>query len=123
MNHKHFPATQYTLKLQTTLLNTPLNHHRCIHSVWLLSFTTHMSSDVSSTNSAHYIQCTLQPCTAMYSYLQPTFSAHCSQLQPSTTIYTAAILSSAHCSYTVQCTLHPVHLWTTKGRCNSPVWY
>ena len=53
---------------------------------------------------------------AMYSYLQPTFSAHCSQLQPSTTIYTAAILSSvlssAHCSYTIQCTLqiyYPVY--------------
>ena len=59
-----------------------------------------------------HLQCTLQPCTAMYSYLQPTFSAHCSQLQPSTTIYTAAILSSAHCSYTIQCTLqlfYPVH--------------
>ena len=62
-------------------------------------------------------QCTLQlyysvHTVAMYSYLQPTFSAHCSQLQPSTTIYTAAILSSAHCSYTIQCTLqlyYPVH--------------
>ena len=52
-----------------------------------------------------HLQCTLQPCTAMYSYLQPTFSAHCSQLQPFTTIYTAAILSSAHCSYTNQCPL------------------
>ena len=60
-----------------------------------------------------HLQCTLQPCTAMYSYLQPTFSAHCSQLQPSTTIYTTAILSSAHCSYTIQCTLqlhHAVHI-------------
>ena len=25
-----------------------------------------------------HLQCTLQPCTAMYSYLQPTFSTHCS---------------------------------------------
>ena len=59
-----------------------------------------------------HLQCTLQPCTAMYSYLQSTYSAHCSQLQPSTTIYTAAILSSAHCSYFIQCTLqlyYPVH--------------
>ena len=75
-------------------------------------------SHQSSAHAVHtlqqplHLQCTLQPCTAMYSYLQPTFSAHCSQLQPSTTIYTAAILSSAHCSYTIQCTLqlyYPVH--------------
>ena len=56
-------------------------------------------------HTAANLQCTLQPCTAMYSYLQPAFSAHCSQLQPSTIIYTAPILSSAHCSYTTQCTL------------------
>ena len=80
-----------------------------------------MTQSVNLPPSAHpvytlqqslHLQCTLQPCTAMYSYLQPTFSAHCSQLQPSTTIYTAAILSSAHCSYSIQCTLqlfYPVH--------------
>ena len=64
-----------------------------------------------------HLQCTLQPCTAMYSYLQPTFSAHCSHLQPSTlqlfhSVHTAAILFSAHCSYTIQCTLqlyYPVY--------------
>ena len=39
------------------------------------------------------------------------FSAHCSHVQPCTAIcsqpsvHTAAILSSAHCSYTIQCTL------------------
>ena len=48
-----------------------------------------------------HLQCTLQPCTAMYSYLQPIFSAHCSQLQPSATTYTAAIPFNAHCSYTI----------------------
>ena len=48
-----------------------------------------------------HLQCTLQPCTAMYSYLQPIFSAPCSQLQPSTTTYTTAIPFSAHCSYTI----------------------
>ena len=76
--------------------------------------TLQPSAACSQPSSAHpvhtlqqplHLQCTLQPCTAMYSYLQPTFSAHCSQLQPSTTIYTAAILPSAHCSYTIQCTL------------------
>ena len=75
---------------------------------------------------------------AMYSYLQPIFSAHCSHVQPCTAIcsqssvhtaancshlqpptlqlfypvHTAAVLSSAHCSYTIQCTLqlyYPVH--------------
>ena len=80
--------------------------------------------------SAANLQCTLQPCTAMYSYLQPIFSAHCSHVQPCTAIcsqpsvhtaancshlepstlqlyylvHTAAIPSSAHCSYTIQCT-------------------
>ena len=90
--------------------------------------TLRPSADYSQTSSAHtaaaitssvhtlqqplHLQCTLQPCTPMYSYLQPIFSAHCSQLQPSTTTYTAAILSSAHYSYTIQCTLqlfYPVH--------------
>ena len=83
--------------------------------------TLQPSAACSHQSSAHpvhtlqqplHLQCTLQPCTAMHSYLHPTFSAHCSQLQPSTTIYTAAILSSAHCSYTIQCTLqlyYPVH--------------
>ena len=69
-----------------------------------------------------HLQCMLQPCTAMYSYLQPTFSVHCSQLQPSTTIYTAAILSSAHCNYTIQCTLqlyHPVHSAATLSGSNT----
>ena len=54
-----------------------------------------------------HLQCTLQPCTAMYSYLQPTFSAHCSQLQLSTTIYTAAIPS------------HPVHTAATPSGSNT----
>ena len=83
------------------------------------------SGACSQTSSAHqvhtlqqplHLQCTLQPCTPMYSYLQPIFSAHCIQLQPSSTIYTAGILSSAHCSYIIQCTLqlyHPVHTAAT----------
>ena len=70
---------------------------------------------IQCTHYSYTIQCTLQPCTAMYSYLQPTFSAHCSQpstLQLFYPVHTAAILSSAHCSYTIQCTLqlfYPVH--------------
>ena len=83
--------------------------------------TLQPSAAYSQTSSAHCshvqlsaanLQCTLQPCTAicsqssvhttaMYSYLQPIFSAHCSQLQPSTTTYTTAIPFSAHCSYTI----------------------
>ena len=63
-----------------------------------------------------HIKCT--HCSSHY-----IFSAHCSHVQPCTAIcsqpsvhtaatYTAAILSSAHCSYTIQCTLqlyYPVH--------------
>ena len=44
-----------------------------------------------------HLQCTLQPCTAICS-------------QPS--VHTAVVLSSAHCSYAIQCTLqlyYPVH--------------
>ena len=71
--------------------------------------TLQPSAAYSQTSSAHpvhilqwplHLQCTLQPCTAMYSYLQPIFSAHCSQLQP-----TAAIYNHLHYSYTIQCTL------------------
>ena len=85
-------------------------------SAHTITFSAHTAAAITS--SVHtlqqplHLQCTLQPCTAMYSYLQPIFSAHCSQLQPSTTTYIAAILSSAHCSYTIQCTLqlyYPVH--------------
>ena len=85
------------------------------------------------TSSAH----TLQPCTAMYSHLQLsatiTFSAQCT-MHPSATntiqctlqlyylVHTAAIPSSAHCSYTIQCTLqlyYPVHTATTLSGANT----
>ena len=76
---------------------------------------------------------------AMYSHVQLSAANLQCTLQPSTTIYTAAILSSAHCTYSIQCTLqfyypvhtaaipssahcsytiytvYPVHLWTTTG--------
>ena len=92
---------------------------------------THYSSHyIFSAHCSHvqplHLQCTLQPCTAMYSYLQPIFSAHCSHvqlsaaniqctLQPSTTTYTTAIPFSAHCSYTICCQYHTVHL-VKKGK-------
>ena len=71
----------------------------------IVPFNAHTTAAIAS--SVHilqqplHLQCTLQPCTAMYNYLQPIFSAHCSQLQPSTTTYTTTIPFSAHCSYTV----------------------
>ena len=78
------------------------------HTITITSSNTlQPSATCSQPLSAHpvhtlqqplHLQCTLQPCTAMYSYLQPTFSTHCSQLQLSTTIYTAAI-------HHIQCTL------------------
>ena len=57
----------------------PVHTHCSSHYI----FSAHCSQ--SSVHTAANLQCTLQPCTAMYSYLQPTFSAHC--------------------SYTIQCTL------------------
>ena len=83
--------------------------------------TLQPSAAHGQTSSAHpvhtlqqplHLQCTLQPCT---SYLHPIFSAHNSQLQPSSTIYTAAILSSAHCTYTIQCTLQLHYLYSTSS--------
>ena len=135
-------------------VNLPLNAHTITSSAHCSTLQPSATcSQPSSAHTAANLQCTLQPCTAMYSYLQPTFSAHCSYtiqctssahtaaaitssvntaamyshvqlsaanlqctLQPSTTIYTAAILSSAHCSCTIQCTLqlyHPVHTAAT----------
>ena len=90
------------------------------------------STACSQPSSAHpvhtlqqplHLQCTLQPCTAMYNYLQPPFCAHCSNtiqctMQLYYPVHTAAIPSSAHCSYIIWCqynTVHPVHLWTTTG--------
>ena len=82
--------------------------------------TVKPSAAYSQTSSAHpvhtlqqplHLQCTLQPCTAMYSYLQPIFSAHCSHVQLSaanlqcTLQPTAAIYNHLHYSYTIQCTL------------------
>ena len=91
-------------------------HIQCTHCRSHYIFSAHtaaaITSSVHTLQQPFHLQCTLQPCILMYSYLQPIFSAHCSQLQPSTTTYTAAILSSAHCSYTIQCTLqlyYPVH--------------
>ena len=50
--------------------------------------TAAIASSVHTLQQPLHLQCTLQPCTAMYSYLQSIFSAHCNQLQSSTTTYT-----------------------------------
>ena len=71
------------------------------HCIFSAHTTAAIASSVHILQQPLHLQCTLQPCTAMYSYLQPIFSAHCSQLQPSTTTYTTTILFSAHCSYTI----------------------
>ena len=96
-------------------LQEPL-HIQCTHCSSHYILSAHTAAAITSSVhtlamysyvqlSAANLQCTLQPYIPMYSYLQPIFSAHCSQLQPSMTTYTAAILSSAHCSYSIQCTL------------------
>ena len=118
-------------------VNLPSSAHTIISSAHCSShfiFSAHSStlqpsaacSHQSSAHPVHtlqqplHLQCTLQPYTAMYSYLQPIFSAHCSQLQPSTLqlyypVHTAAIHSSAHCSYTIQCTLQLHYLYSTSS--------
>ena len=113
------------------LIHNPVNTHtiQCTYYSSHYIFSAHTTAAITSSvhilqqllhlQCTHYssytIQCTLQPCTAMYSYLQPIFNAHCSQLQPSTTTYTTAIPSSAHYSYTIQCTLQPYYLVHTAA--------
>ena len=73
--------------------------------------TAAITSSVHTLQQPLHLQCTLQPCTAMYSYLQPIFSAHCSHVRLSaaniqcTLQPTAAIYNHLHYSYTIQCTL------------------
>ena len=85
---------------------------------------------LSAANHPVHIQCTHT--TAMYSYVQPSAAicnhhlqctihnaTICNQYYP---VHTAAILSSAHCSYTIQCTLqlyYPVHTAATLSGANT----
>ena len=129
-------------------LQQPL-HLQCTHCSSHYIFSAHTTAAITSSvhtlqqplhlqcthYSSHYIfsaHCShVQPCTAMYSYLQPIFSAHCSHVYPCTAIcsqssvhpaanrshlqpptlqlyhpvHTTAIPSSVHCSYIIQCTL------------------
>ena len=82
-------------------------HIQCTHYSSHCIFSAHTAATIASSvhtlQQSLHLQCTLQPCTAMYSYLQPIFSVPCSQLQLSTTTYTTAIPFSAHCSYTIGC--------------------
>ena len=133
----HYIFSAHTAAVITSsvcTLQQPL-HLQCTHCSSHYIFSVHTAAAITS--SVHtlqqplHLQCTLQPCTAMYSYLRPTFSAHCSHVQPCTAmcsqssvhtaancshlqpptlqlyypVHTAAILSSAHCSYSIQCTL------------------
>ena len=96
---------QCTLQHTATLCSLQPLHLQCTyyssHCIFNAHTTAAIASSVHMLQQPLHLQCTLQPCTAMYSYLQPIFSAHCSQLQPSTTTYTTTIPFSAHCSYTI----------------------
>ena len=111
-------------------LQEPL-HLQCTHCSSHYIFSAHTAAAITS--SVHT--------SAMYSYLQPIFSAHCSHVYPCTAICsqssvhtaancshlqpptlqlfypvpTAAILSSVHCSYSIQCTLQPHYLYSTSS--------
>ena len=91
------PTAKHPVHIQCTYYSS--------HCIFSAHTTAAITSSVHILQQPLHLQCTLQPCTAMYSYLQPIFNAHCNQLQPSTTTYTTAIPSSAHYSYTIQCTL------------------
>ena len=85
-------AAKHTVHIQCTYYSS--------HCIFNAHTTAAIASSVHILQEPLHLQCILQSCTAMYSYLQPIFSAHCSQLQPSTTTYTTAIPFSAHCSHT-----------------------
>ena len=91
MNHEHYIVVT---KAEFLFMIQSVNLPPSAHPVYTLQQSLHL-------------QCTLQPCTAMYNHLQLTFSAHCSQLQLSTAIYTAAIPS------------HPVHTAATLSGSNT----
>ena len=73
-----------------------------------------------------HLQCTLQlfypvHTAAILSSAHCSYSIQCT-LQLYYPVHTAAILSSAHCSYTIQCTLqlyHPVHTAATLSGSNA----
>ena len=86
--------------------------------------TAAITSSVHTLQQPLHLQCTLQTCTAMYSYLQPIFSAHYNHvqlsaanlqctLQPCTAICSQSSMHTAdNCSHLQPPTLqlyHPVH--------------
>ena len=70
-----------------------------------------------------HLQCTLQPCTAMYSYLQPIFNAHCNHVQPCTAICSQfSVHTAANCSHLQPPILqlyHSVHTAATLSDANT----
>ena len=81
------------------------------HPVHTATLCSYLQPTIQCTHcSSHYIfraHCSQSSVhtAAMYGHVQLSAANLQCTLQPSTTIYTAAILSSAHCSYTIQCTL------------------
>ena len=84
-------------------------HHQCTyyssHCIFSAHTTAYSAYPVHILQQPLHLQCILQPCTAMYNYLQPIFNAHCSHLQPPTlqlyhSVHTVATLSDAN---TIQC--------------------
>ena len=81
------------------------------HTAAAITSSVHTAAMYSHVQlSAANLQCTLQPSTTIYiAAILP--SAHCSHVQPCTAIcsqpsvHTAAIYNHLHCSYTTQCTL------------------
>ena len=99
-------------------VNLPPSAHTITFSAHYNPLQPKAKHPVHTLQQPLHLQYTLQPCTAMYSYLQPIFSAHCSHVYPCTAIcsqssvHTAAIYNHLHCSYSIQCTLqlfYPVH--------------
>ena len=99
-------------------LQQPL-HLQCTHCSIHYIFSAHTAAAITSSvhTSAMYshvqlsaanLQCTLQPTATIYNHLHCSYSIQCT-LQLYYPVHTAAILSSAHCSYTIY-TVHPVHL-------------
>ena len=92
-------------------------------SIQYTHYSSHYIFSAHTLQQPLHLQCTLQPCTAMYSYLQPIFSAHCSHVQPCTAICSqSSVYPAANCSHLQPPTLqlyHSVHIAATLSDANT----
>ena len=126
INPVNKPTTQCTYHhIQCTLQHTATlcSLQPSIQCTSSAHITAAIASSVHILQQPLHLQCTLQPCTAMYSYLQPIFSAPCNHVQPCTAICSqSSVHTAANCSHLQPPTLqlyHSVHTAATLSDANT----